>query len=136
LPEQITGRFRQVLEAEQIEFEDPALALLARAADGSMRDGLSLLDQAIAFGGGRLVADDVRRMLGTHTGDVAPELIRALGAGDGKRVLAEVDRLAELTPDFAAVLAELIALLHRVALAQQVPESVADDDPEAEPLPA
>ncbi|WP_296896710.1 DNA polymerase III subunit gamma/tau [Thiohalocapsa sp.] len=134
LPEQIQGRFREVLAAEGIDFDEPSLGLLARAADGSMRDGLSLLDQAIAFGGGRLVADDVRRMLGTHTGDLVPALVDALGAGDGKRMLAEVDRLAELTPDFAAVLADAITLLHRLALAQQVPATVADDDPEAEVL--
>jgi DNA polymerase-3 subunit gamma/tau len=123
-----------VLAAEGIDFEEPALPLLARAADGSMRDGLSLLDQAIAFGGGRLQADDVRRMLGTHTGDLVPGLVAALAAGDGKGALAEVDRLAELTPDFAAVLTELINLLHRIALAQQVPATVADDDPDAETL--
>jgi len=134
LPEQIQGRFRQVLEAEGIAFDGSSLALLARAADGSMRDGLSLLDQAIAFGGGRLVADEVRRMLGTHTGDLVPALVSALAAGDGKRLLTEMDRLAELTPDFAAVLTELIRLLHRVALAQQVPTTVADEDPEAEAL--
>ncbi len=134
LPEQIQGRFRQVLVAEGIGFDDQSLALLARGADGSMRDGLSLLDQAIAFGGGRLAADDVRRMLGTHTGDLVPALVTALGDGDGKRLLAEVDRLAELTPDFGAVLAELITLLHRLALGQQVPATVADDDPDAEVL--
>ena len=134
LPEQIRGRFQQVLEAEGIAFDDQSLALLARAADGSMRDGLSLLDQAIAFGGGRLVADEVRRMLGTHTGDLVPALVGALADGDGKRLLAEVDRLAELTPDFAAVLTELITLLHRIALAQQVPSTVADDDPDADSL--
>ncbi len=134
LPQQIQGRFRQVLAAEAVEFDEAALSLLARAADGSMRDGLSLLDQAIAFGGGRLTADDVRRMLGTHTGDLVPELVGALSSGDGKRLLAEVDRLAELTPDFAAVLTELMTLLHRLALAQQVPGTIADDDPEADTL--
>nr|WP_295540774.1 DNA polymerase III subunit gamma/tau [uncultured Thiohalocapsa sp.] len=134
LPEQIEGRFRQVLAAEGIDCDDASLGLLARAADGSMRDGLSLLDQAIAFGGGRLQADDVRRMLGTHTGDLVPALVAALAAGDGERVLAEVDRLMELTPDFAAVLTELITLLHRIALAQQVPTSVAADHPDAETL--
>jgi DNA polymerase-3 subunit gamma/tau len=134
LPEQIQGRFRQVLEAEGIGFDDQSLALLARAADGSMRDGLSLLDQAIAFGGGQLAADDVRRMLGTHTGDLVPALVGALAVGDGKRLLAEVDRLAELTPDFAAVLTDLITLLHRLSLAQQVPATVADEEPDAEVL--
>ncbi|NBC13221.1 MAG: DNA polymerase III subunit gamma/tau [Gammaproteobacteria bacterium] len=134
LPEQIQGRFRQVLAAEEVDFDEPSLALLARAADGSMRDGLSLLDQAIAFGGGRLQADDVRRMLGTHTGDLVPALVAALASGNGKGLLAEVDRLAELTPDFAAVLTELITLLHRIALAQQIPATVAEDDPDAEML--
>ncbi|WP_058554950.1 DNA polymerase III subunit gamma/tau [Thiohalocapsa sp. ML1] len=134
LPEQIRERFRLVLEAEGVGFDEPSLALLARAADGSMRDGLSLLDQAIAFGAGTLAAEDVRRMLGTHMGDLVPALVAALGAGDGKALLAEVDRLAELTPDFAMVLAELITLLHRIALAQQVPETVVEDDPESAAL--
>ncbi|KAA6184547.1 DNA polymerase III subunit gamma/tau [Thiohalocapsa marina] len=134
LPEQIAERFRQVLSAEAIQFDDAALALLARAADGSMRDGLSLLDQAIAFGGGRVGADDTRAMLGTRSGDLALNLVDALADGDGARVLAEVGRIAELTPDFAGVLSDLIDLLHRLALAQQVPRTLAADDPDHDRL--
>jgi hypothetical protein len=104
--------------------------LLARAADGSMRDGLSLLDQAIAFGGGRVDEAGVRTMLGTLPGDLTMDLLDALGAGDGARVLAEVERVASLTPDFEELLRELIALLHRLALLQQVPETLAPDDPD------
>ena len=134
LPEQIRDRFRQVLEAESIAFDEVALGLLARAADGSMRDGLSLLDQAIAFGGGRVLGDDTRTMLGTRSGDLNLDLLAALADGDGGRVLAEVQRIAELTPDFAGILADLIALLHRLALAQQVPETLTEDDPDHERL--
>ena len=114
----------------------PALALLARAADGSMRDGLSLLDQAIAFGGGRVGTDDVRSMLGTVGRDLSLNLAEALAELDGPRLLDEVARIAELTPDFSGVLRELLHILHRVALFQQVPGTLADDDPDRERLAA
>ena len=130
LPEQIAERFRHVLDAESIAYDDAALALLARAADGSMRDGLSLLDQAIAFGGGRVGADDTRAMLGTRSDDLGLDLLDALADGDGARVLSEVGRIGELTPDFGGVLKDLIDLLHRIALAQQVPETLSGDDPD------
>lgn len=136
LPDQIAARLRQVLEAETIDFDAAALALLARAADGSMRDGLSLLDQAIAFGGGRVGGDDVRLMLGTRCGDLGLDLLDALADGDGARVLSEVERMAALTPDFDGVLKDLIDLLHRLALAQQVPHTLASDDPDHDRLAA
>jgi DNA polymerase-3 subunit gamma/tau len=132
LPEQIAERFRYVLSAESVAFEDQALLLLARAADGSMRDGLSLLDQAIAFGGGSVTAEDTRAMLGTRAGDLSLDLLDALAGADAARALVEVGRIAELTPDFAGVLKDLIALLHDLALAQQVPATLADDDPDRE----
>jgi len=135
-PDQIAARFRQVLDAESIEFDSAALVLLARAADGSMRDGLSLLDQAIAFGGGRVGADDTRTMLGTRGGDLNLDLLEAMADGAGARVLSEVGRIAELTPDFGGVLKDLIDLLHRLALAQQVPETLARDDPDHDRLAA
>jgi DNA polymerase-3 subunit gamma/tau len=96
-----------------------------------MRDGLSLLDQAIAFGGGQVEEAGVRTMLGTLPGDLTLDLLEALGAGDGARVLGEVERVASLTPDFEELLREVIAVLHRVALVQQVPEILAPDDPDA-----
>lgn len=134
LPEEIRARLRQVLEAEGLDHESAALALLARAADGSLRDALSLLDQAIAFGGGRVTEAEVRTMLGGLGGDLGFDLIAALAQGDGVRVLAEVERISALTPDFCELLKELIGLLHRIALFQQVPALIPSDDPERERL--
>jgi DNA polymerase-3 subunit gamma/tau len=130
LPEQIRDRFATVLEAEGIGYEPAALNLVARAADGSMRDGLSLLDQAVAFGAGRITLDDVRAMLGTYGRQITLDLLEAMAAGDAARLLAEVGRAAELTPDFSAVLEGLIGDLHRIALAQQIPETRVDEDPD------
>ncbi|MBO8085247.1 MAG: DNA polymerase III subunit gamma/tau [Marichromatium sp.] len=136
LPDEIGAHLRHVLETEGLAFETPALAQLARAADGSMRDALSLLDQAIAFGGGRLVESEVRAMLGTLDGEVVLALVEALAGGDGAALLAEVERVAALTPDYAELLRELIALLHRLALVQQVPQLLAADDPDGDRLRA
>jgi DNA polymerase-3 subunit gamma/tau len=127
LPEQIGDQLARILVAEEIDHEAPALALLARAADGSMRDGLSLLDQAIAFGAGRVSEADVRSMLGTLTRDLILDLCEALAQGSPPRVLELVARMAEHTPDFAGVLSELLGLLHRVAVMQMVPELQAGD---------
>ncbi len=136
LPEEIVRQFRVVLEAEGVGFEEAALVQLARAADGSMRDGLSLLDQAIAFGAGEVRVDDVRAMLGSYGADMALDLVGALGRGDGAGVLALIARLAELTPDFSGVLAALLDQLHRIALCQQVPNSLADEAADAERIRA
>ena len=122
--EQIADQFARILEAEDIAFEPRALTLLAQAADGSMRDGLSLLDQAIAFGGGRVAGDEVRTMLGTVGQKLCLNLLQALAKLDRPALLDEVTRIAELTPDFAGVLQELIGLLHRVALYQEVPATL------------
>ncbi|MBK5965413.1 DNA polymerase III subunit gamma/tau [Thiocystis minor] len=130
LPGEIAERLRHVLSTEGLEFESAALPLLARAADGSMRDGLSLLDQAIAFGGGRVVEDEVRAMLGTVSGDLVLDLLDALAVADGARLLADIERAAALTPDFSELLRETIVLLHRIALIQQVPGILAADDPD------
>jgi DNA polymerase III subunit gamma/tau len=130
LPSEIAERLRHVLTTEGLEFAPAALPLLARAADGSMRDGLSLLDQAIAFGGGRVLEDEVRTMLGTVSGDLVLNLLDALAAANGAQLLTEIERVAALTPDFEELLRELIGLLHRLALIQQVPSSLAADDPD------
>ncbi|MCG6860204.1 MAG: DNA polymerase III subunit gamma/tau [Chromatiaceae bacterium] len=131
-PEQIVNQLSRILEAEDVEHEPQALALLARAADGSMRDGLSLLDQSIAFGGGRVSADEVRTMLGTVSRDLCLNLLHALAKLDGPALLDEVARISELTPDFAGVLQELIGLLHRIAVYQEVPKTLAESDPDRE----
>lgn len=134
LPDEIRARLQQVLEAEGLAYEAAALGLLGRAADGSLRDALSLLDQAIAFGGGRVAESEVRAMLGSLSGDLCYGLAEALAEGDGARLLAEVERIGALTPDFSGLLKELIGLLHRVALFQQVPGLLPADDPDRDRL--
>ncbi|HHL45560.1 MAG TPA: DNA polymerase III subunit gamma/tau [Gammaproteobacteria bacterium] len=124
LPDQICGHLQQILSREEIPFDQTALAQIARAADGSMRDALSLLDQAIAYGGGELREGDVRAMLGSIEQTHLFELLEALAAGDGVALLQAIDRLAQGAPDFPAALAELISTLHRIALVQTVPEAV------------
>jgi DNA polymerase-3 subunit gamma/tau len=137
LPEQIAQQMRMILAAEGVKFEDEAIVELARGADGSLRDGLSLLDQAIAHGGGELRAIDVRAMLGTIAGSEVGALLEALAAGDGNALLAEADRVATLAPDFGGVLDQLAGALHRIQLRQLVPGFAGDgaaDDAQLEAL--
>ncbi len=121
--EQISAQFEHILKEEGTEADEQALHLLARAADGSMRDGLSLLDQAIAFGGGSVGLQATRDMLGVNASDLLPELLLKVHQGDAAAVLAGVEALAEQTPDFAALLKDLVLLLHRVALLQATPSA-------------
>ncbi len=123
-PERIVGHLSHVLEQEMVPFEEPALWHLGRAADGSMRDALSLTDQAIAFGSGRLMEADVQAMLGTIDYAAVFGLIEALTAGDAPRLMQEVARIAEHAIDYGGLLDELLAVLHRIALAQVVPDAV------------
>ncbi|MGO4503463.1 MULTISPECIES: DNA polymerase III subunit gamma/tau [unclassified Dyella] len=121
LPEQISGQMRHILGAENIAYEDAAIVELARGADGSLRDGLSLLDQAIAYGGGSLRIDDVRAMLGSVARGQVLGLLQALAAGDGDTLMAECTRIASFSPDFGGVLDDLASVLHRIQLVQLVP---------------
>lgn len=123
-PEKIVSHLQFVLGEESIPFDDASLWLIARSADGSMRDALSLTDQAIAFGSGSLSEDDVRAMLGTIDHRLVFDLLDAIVAGDGKATIDRVAAMAEFSPDFAGVLAEMISILHRVALAQVVPAAI------------
>lgn len=124
IPERIVDHLCRVLTAENINYEEPALWLLARSADGSMRDALSLTDQAIAFGAGQVVEADVRAMLGTIDQRLVYLLVDSLAAHDAKALLTTVDELARFSPDYNVVLGDLISLMHRIALAQIVPEAV------------
>jgi DNA polymerase-3 subunit gamma/tau len=124
LPEQIRSQMAFILQQEQIEFDQEALILLSRAADGSMRDGLSLVDQAIAFGQGRVNKVDVSAMLGTVAQQPVDDLLRGLANHDGKAILETVAQIAELTPDFSDVLQQLLRILHRIALLQTIPHFV------------
>jgi DNA polymerase III subunit gamma/tau len=123
-PERVVEHLRHVLAEESVDFDDESLWLLGRAADGSMRDGLSLTDQAIAYGNGALRAHEVRSMLGTIDHGQVFALLETLAAGDGASLLATVGQLAEQGADFAGVLAELITTLQRLAIAQVVPDAV------------
>ena len=134
LPAPLIARYlRQVLTDEGIPCEEPALHLIARAGDGSMRDALSLLDQAIAFGGGRVEQVAVSEMLGSIDRGRVVALLEALAANDAPMLLGQVAELDQLSPDYAVVLAELLSLLQQVALTQVLPDAVTDDalvDPE------
>ena len=123
-PELIVGRLQTILQEEGMNCEEPALWLLARSADGSMRDALSLADQALAFGSGQLLEKEVRSMLGTVDFNFVHELLTAIVEQNPKTALEVVDRLAEHAPDYVGVLRELIALLHRVSVAQALPDAV------------
>jgi DNA polymerase-3 subunit gamma/tau len=114
----IAGHLKRVLEAEGVPCEEGALLQLGRAAAGSLRDSLSLLDQAIAHGGGRVAAAQVAQMLGLLGGDLVWPLLERVVAGDGKGAIAEAERIAGRSVSYDAALEELAALLHRVALEQ------------------
>jgi len=120
----IVSHLQRILDAEKVEYDLIALQLLAEGADGSMRDGLSLLDQALAFGAGAIREQEVRDMLGTVSRDRVLKILRALLSRDAKAVLQEVAALAEFTPDYESVLAELLSLLHHMMLAKTVPEAL------------
>ena len=126
--EQIRGQMTRILGAEQIEFEDGAIAQLARGADGSLRDGLSLLDQAIAYAGGALSDDVVRAMLGTVDRTQVAAMLDALAAGDGARLLQVVATLADFSPDWSGVLDALAEALHRIQVQQLVPGAALPGD--------
>ncbi|WP_122581553.1 DNA polymerase III subunit gamma/tau [Pseudomonas viridiflava] len=123
-PERVVEHLTHVLGVENVPFEDDALWLLGRAADGSMRDAMSLTDQAIAFGEGKVMATDVRAMLGTLDHGQVFDVLTALLEGDARGVLEAVRHLAEQGPDWNGVLSEILNVLHRVAVAQALPEGV------------
>jgi DNA polymerase-3 subunit gamma/tau len=132
----IAAHLARVLDAERISYEPEALALLARAAAGSMRDALSLLDQAIAHGGGKVAAAEVRAMLGALDDEWLFRLLDAVAANDGAAVMALADEMQAKSLSFDAALRELAALLTRVALAQHVPSALGDEGPERERIAA
>jgi DNA polymerase-3 subunit gamma/tau len=131
---QIQARLQHVLEAEGLASEPAALALIARAAQGSLRDALSLLDQAIAHGGGKVEAASTRAMLGAVDQTYLHAILRALAAGDGAALIAEADRMNERSLSFEMALQDLGTLLHRIALVQIVPQAADEDDPDRDTL--
>jgi DNA polymerase III subunit gamma/tau len=126
--EQIQQQLAHILQQEQIVPEPRALHLLARAADGSMRDALSLTDQAIAMGQGSVTRETVAQMLGTLDDEQPLALIEALVDGQGEQVMALLNQAASRGVEWEALLVEMLRLLHRVAMMQLLPSSLGEDD--------
>jgi DNA polymerase-3 subunit gamma/tau len=130
-PVGIAERMAEILGAERIEAEPAALRMLAQAARGSMRDGLSLLDQAIAYAAGPVTLDAARAMLGAIDQGTLVRVLDAVAARDARQVLAIADEMGERSLSFAQAMRDMASLLHRIALAQQVPDAVPDDEVDA-----
>lgn len=126
----IIEHLQNILGQENIPFESTALHLIARAAAGSMRDALSLTDQAIAYGGQTVNEYEVRAMLGAIDQSYLYQLINALLANDGASIIAQAKSMEERSLSFEVALNDLAQLLHQIAVAQTVPDSIADDLPE------
>jgi len=133
-PGHVAGHLRSVLEREGIPFEAGALNLLARAAAGSMRDALSLTDQAIAYGSGEVHEKQTRDMLGTVDQSYLFPLLEALTEADGSRLMREAEAISERSLSFDAALQDLALLLQQIALSQAVPDAIAEDVPDRDRL--
>jgi DNA polymerase-3 subunit gamma/tau len=129
-PALIAEHLQYVLEQEQISFDKGAISLIARAAQGSMRDALSLMDQAIAYSAGKVEESAVHTMLGAIDQGYLFDLLTALRDQDGVALLAIADNMAARSVAFDSALQELATLLHRIAVAQTVPDAIDDDEPE------
>lgn len=127
LPSEIFTQMGFILQQEGIAFEPEALKLLSRAADGSMRDGLSLLDQAIVYGNGTVSNDEVHAMLGSIAQQPVESILQALAQSDAPAILNQIDDLSQLSPDFSDLLQQLLQFLHRIALIQHVPTTLTHD---------
>ena len=134
-PALIAGHLQKVLDAEKIPYEEAALAQLGRAASGSLRDSLSLVDQAIAHGGGKVTAAQVSDMLGSLGGDLLWPLLERVVEGDGAGTVREAERIAQRSVSMDEALEEIAAMLHRVALVQ-AGVAPAADDPDAQRISA
>ena len=126
--EEISGELARIAGEEAIEADAAALRVLGRAADGSMRDALSLLDQAAAYGAGRIVASDVRALVGTVERERLFALLEALAASDTAAMIEALDRLAAEAADFEMLLGEVVETLGRMAALQVVPAGREDDE--------
>ena len=134
IPQEILEQqLERILKEENVSSDSASRRMIAEAADGSVRDALSLLDQAIAYCGGSLLADDIGRMLGTVDRRQVVSLLQTLANQDAQGLLRQIDQLAALTPDFEQTLAEVLGILHRIAVSQVLPDAEvnADDEDQA-----
>ena len=120
-PEQVENQLVKIINSEGIEFDQNALSALAKAADGSMRDGLSLLDQAIAQGAGTVRSDDVESMLGTINAEHSEGILNALAANDVTKLMQVVEEMADSAVDFNMAIDELLMQLYHISLAHLAP---------------
>lgn len=125
--QQIHDYLQHVLTEEKIPFEKPALLQIARSAEGSMRDALSLLDQAISFCDGTINQYDVSQMLGTISAEHIQTLLTHIQESNGQKLLSHIQGLAEYNSDFNLLLQELISVFHQIALAQTIPQALRED---------
>lgn len=132
--ELITQHLTQILTEETLPYESKALDSLAQAAEGSLRDALSLLEQAIAYGGGQLSSVDVNQMLGTLDQDRVIGLINFLAAQDAPGLLNQIAQLAEYNPDYTHLLGEILSCLQQIAVAQLVPNAITGNQPHGEAI--
>ncbi|HGT4376259.1 TPA: DNA polymerase III subunit gamma/tau [Neisseria meningitidis] len=132
--QQVADHLAHVLDSEKITYAPPALQLLGRAAAGSMRDALSLLDQAIALGSGKVAENDVRQMIGAVDKQYLYELLTGIINQDGAALLAKAQEMAACAVGFDNALGELAILLQHLALIQAVPNALAHDDPDSDIL--
>ncbi len=123
-PERLVEHMKFILEQEKISCEEPALWQIGRAAQGSVRDALTLLDQAISYCNNNITDADVRTLLGTIDQTIIHKLVDALIAQDAKGILAVINKAADHAPDFSSVLNDLLSYLHRVSVAQFVPKGI------------
>ena len=121
-PPQIAKHLAFICTEEKIAFEENALQLIATAADGSLRDALSILDQAIAFCGNKISTEETKKMLGLVEQDTIVHLLSALAKQDGKQLFAEIQHVAESAPDYQQLLSELLSALHQMAVMQTIPD--------------
>lgn len=132
--QQVADHLAHVLDSEKIAYDPPALQLLGRAAAGSMRDALSLLDQAIALGSGKVAEQDVRQMIGAVDKQYLYELLTGIINQDGAALTAKAQEMAACAVGFDNALGELAILLQQLALIQAVPNALAHDDPDSDIL--
>ena len=131
-PEVIVEHLKYVLDQEKIKYEEPGLWFLARAADGSMRDALSLTDQAISYCSEELKKTDICNMLGSIDRTAVNDLVLGLIENDGTAVMVAVQKISDFSPDYSDALAEILSLFHKITIAQTIPEALTNSDGDKE----
>ena len=131
-PQIIVDHLKFILDKEKIVFEEPGLWLIGRAADGSMRDALSLTDQAVSYGAGKLKEADISDMLGSINPTAILDIVRAVVNKDGSAAMAFVQKMSEHAPNYNSALEGLLSLFHQVALAQSIPEAISNNEGDKE----